>query len=90
MSFTPASSSTLRTGPPATIPRPSLAGRISTFAAPHTPVTSCESVRLSTKSTLITFFSADFIALLIAACTSFAFPVPSPTLPFLSPTATFA
>ena len=87
-SLTPASSKTILDEPPAIIPRPALAGLIRTLAAPHTPVTSWDIVLPSTKSTWIIFFSASLIALLTATGISLLFPVPIPTLPFLSPTAT--
>ena len=72
------------------IPLPAFAGFTKTLAAPHLPITSWLSVLPSTRLTVITFFSAALIAFEIAFGTSLAFPVPKPTLPFLSPTATVA
>ena len=89
-SLTPASSKTILEAPPAIIPRPALAGLINTLAAPQTPVTSWEIVLPSTKYTCTIFFSASLIALLTATGISLDLPVPIPTLPFLSPTATVA
>ena len=89
-SLTPASSRTTLDAPPAIIPRPALAGLINTLAAPQTPVTSWEIVLLSTKLTCTIFFSASLIAFDTATGISLLLPVPIPTLPFLSPTATVA
>ena len=90
ISLTPANSSIARTEPPAIIPVPALAGLIKTLAAPDIPIASWETVLSSTKSTLIMLFVAFTIAFFIASWTSFALPVPRPTLPFPSPTATVA
>ena len=90
ISFTPASSSTALTGPPALTPIPLAAGLSITLLAPLTPIASWEIVLLSTNDTVITFLVAAETAFLIASGTSLALPVPSPTFPFLSPTTTVA
>jgi hypothetical protein len=58
MSFTPASSNTARTAPPAITPVPAVAGFKNTLAAPLTPVISCWIVRPSTKGILTIFLLA--------------------------------
>ena len=90
ISRTPASSNTSRTAPPAINPAPAGAGLTKTLAAPCFPVISCAIVRLSIRFTLIKFLLADWIAFLTASGTSLALPIPTPTVPFLSPTTTVA
>jgi len=85
MSVTPRSSRTGLTGPPATTPVPFLAGFKRTTADSYLPITSCGIVP-SIRGTLIRCFFASAIALAIEGGTSFAFPCPNPTCPFLSPT----
>ena len=83
ISLMPASSSTARTGPPAITPVPSAAGRRNTSPAPYVPVISCGIV-VPITGTLNRFFLASSSALRIASGTSFAFPVPKPTRPFVT------
>ena len=90
ISLTPASSSTALTGPPALTPVPLTAGLSKTLLALLTPIASWEIVLSSTNLTLTMFLVAAETAFLIASGTSFALPVPRPTLPFLSPTTTVA
>ena len=85
----PASSITGLTLPPAIIPVPSAAGFKSTFALPNWPINSWGIV-VSTIGTSIRFFLASSIAFFIASGTSAAFPLPTPTCPFSSPTTTTA
>src|SRR5699024_671388 len=84
ISHTPESSITARAGPPAITPIPSAAGFINTLPEPNRPWISWWIV-VPTIGTSIKFFLALSIAFLMASGTSFAFPVPKPTWPFLSP-----
>src|SRR5512137_2754663 len=82
---TPAASSTARTAPPAMTPVPSLAGLSSTFPAPKWPSTSCGMV-VPASGTRKMFFFACSPPLRMASGTSLAFPRPTPTCPWPSPT----
>src|SRR5579871_6541228 len=70
---------TARTGPPAITPVPSGAGFSRTRPLPNSPSTTCWMVVVRTF-TLRRFFFAASMPFLIAAGTSFALPVPNPTI----------
>src|SRR3954454_14664997 len=88
-SWTPAASSTARTGPPAMTPVPGAAGRRSTTPAAFSPCTGCGMVPWM-RGTLKKCFLASSTPLAIAAGTSLALPYPTPTMPSPSPTITRA
>src|SRR5438132_4885328 len=89
MSVTPAQSNTARTGPPAMMPVPDVAGFSNTRPAPFAPTISCGMV-LPSRGTWSIARRAASTAFRTASETSFAFPVATPTLPSPSPTATRA
>ena len=89
MFLTPANSTTALTAPPALTPVPSHAGLSKILLAPIVPTASCGIVPL-TIETFTTFFVAAATAFFIASGTSLALPVPIPTRPLRSPTATVA
>src|SRR5262249_32563659 len=70
---------TARTGPPAITPVPSGAGLSNTRPEPNAPSTGCWMV-VARTCTLRRFFFAASMPFLIAAGTSFALPVPKPTI----------
>ena len=88
-SLYPASSRTALAAPPAITPVPSFPGFTKTLAAPNFPTNSCGTV-VPTTGTSTIFFLALSIAFFIASGTSPAFPFPTPTCPFSSPTTTTA
>jgi len=61
-----------------------------TLAAPAVPIASCATVLPSIRGIVIIFLFASCNAFLIASGTSFAFPIPNPTLPLRSPITTVA
>src|SRR5215212_2553392 len=89
MSRMPANSTTARTEPPAITPAPGAAGRIITLAAPKSWRIGCGMVEPS-SGTRTRCFLAISAPLRMASGTSFAFPRPTPTVPFASPTTTSA
>ena len=90
MSCTPKVSKTALIGPPAITPVPEGAVLKTTLPAPKWPFISWCNVLPSFNGTLTIFFFASSVAFLIASGTSFALPVPKPTLPLWSPTTTSA
>mmetsp|Transcript_12139 Transcript_12139/g.44288 ORF Transcript_12139/g.44288 Transcript_12139/m.44288 type:complete len:254 (-) Transcript_12139:97-858(-) len=86
----PASSSTVRTAPPAMTPVPGPAGRSMTCAEPKRPSARCAKVLPFTTVTASRCFLPSFTAFCTAVITSFALATPTPTLPFISPTTTTA
>jgi hypothetical protein len=88
MSCTPAHSSTARTGPPAITPVPCPPAEAAP-RPPQWPWISCGIVPLITGTFTIARRAASS-AFRTASDTSFAFPVPTPTFPCWSPTATSA
>src|SRR5438067_4658361 len=82
---TPITSNTARIGPPAMRPVPSMAGCISTLAAPCRPTTACCSVPFF-SFTLKSLRRASSIAFCTATGTSRALPLPMPMPPSPSPT----
>src|SRR3990167_5775471 len=83
-SVTPATSRTARTEEPATRPRPG-EGRISTTDAQYFEPMLCLIELVFVRSSVIIFFLACRDAFSIASWVSIAFPRPTPTRPFLSP-----
>ncbi len=75
-SWTPSISNTARIGPPAMMPVPAGAVRITTLPAPWRPFTSWCSVRPSRSGTRIIWRLACSVALRIASGTSRALPLP--------------
>src|SRR5699024_2066899 len=88
-SWTPAHSSTARTGPPAITPVPGAAGRSRTTPAASSPWTGCTTVPWM-RGTRQKIFFASSTPSEIAAGTSLALPQPTPTVPSPSPTTTRA
>ena len=88
--FTPASSSTVRTAPPAITPVPGAAGRMNTFAPPDTPLAICTMEFALVRETSTNCFLASATPLRTAPMTSAALPTPTPTCPFSLPTTTMA
>ena len=86
----PASSHTLRTGPPAITPVPSGAFLRRTVAEPNLPRKSWVILLFSSSATLTRFLAASSFPLRIASGISVAFPRPTPTCPAPSPTTTKA
>src|SRR5436190_18309792 len=76
----PITSNTARIGPPAMMPVPSIAGCISTLAAPCRPITACCSVPFF-SFTLKSLCRASSIAFCTATGTSRALPLPMPMPP---------
>src|SRR5690606_4201559 len=89
-SWTPSISNTARIGPPAMIPVPATAVRITTRPAPWRPSMSWCRVRPSRSGTRTRLRFACSVALRIASGTSLALPLPKPTRPRWSPTTTSA
>ena len=90
MFLIPASSQTIRAGPPAMIPVPSGAFFNRTEAEPNLPIKSCVILIFSSVATETRFLIASSFPLRIASGISVAFPRPAPTWPFMSPTTTKA
>ena len=86
---TPAISKTILTPPPAIMPVPGEAGFSKTLAAPNLPITWWKIVPSTNGIETIPFFATS-VAFLIDSESSLALPNPTPTRPFLSPTATKA